>query len=251
MSSSRVAAQAAIGIGVMVFFVTVPARSRESGKKPGVRQYFAEIGEGVRYVGSEPFLKKFLVLSALFNILIAPVAVMTPLQVARNWGEGVLAVIGGFLAGPEQRLAMVEVAFFGGMMLGGLVIGVWGGFKNKSHTMALSTFFLGLSTVGLGLIADFRLYLLCMGLAGLMHNLFNPPMMATLQTKVDPAYMGRVFSVLTMLGSVMMPLSMVFWGPLGDAIPIGWLLAGTGAAVFLMGFVFVLDKTLLEAGKAT
>jgi DHA3 family macrolide efflux protein-like MFS transporter len=32
-----------------------------------------------------------------------------------------------------------------------------------------------------------------------------------LQIRVDPDYMGRVFSVFTMISSVMMPLGMVFF----------------------------------------
>jgi DHA3 family macrolide efflux protein-like MFS transporter len=45
-----------------------------------------------------------------------------------------------------------------------------------------------------------------------------------------------------------MPLGMLIWGPLGDKIPIDWLLIGTGAFLFFMGFVCVIDKTLLKAG---
>jgi DHA3 family macrolide efflux protein-like MFS transporter len=241
---------ATIGISILLFFVKVPARTQPAEIKPGARQYFHEIGEGLRYIGTKPFLKKFLFLSAVFSIMAAPLAAMTPLQVARNWGDGAWSLLGQLVFGPEQRLAAVEVTFFVGMMLGGLIIGVWGGFKNKSHTMALSTFFLGIGSIGLGLLTNFWLYLVCMGLGGLVMNLFNPPMMAILQTTVDSAYMGRVFSVLMMLSSVMMPLGMVIWGPLGDVVAIEWLLIGTGAFIFLMGFVFMYDKTLLKAGDS-
>ena len=239
---------AAIGISILYFFVKVRARSDKCEIIAGAKQYFVEIGEGIGYVRSKPFLKKLLVLSALFNIMIAPTAVMTPLQVARNYGSDVWLLRGGVSFGAEQRLAALEVVFFIGMMIGGLVIGAWGGFKNKSHTMALSTLLLGGGAVALGLITNFWVYLLCTGLIGIVMNLFNPPMMATLQTNVDGEYMGRVFSVLMMMSSVMMPLGMVLWGPLGDVVDISWLLIGTGVFVFLMGFVFVIDKTLLESG---
>jgi DHA3 family macrolide efflux protein-like MFS transporter len=239
---------AVIGIGILLFFVKTPAGSQKSVSKAGTKQYFLEISEGIKYVGSQPFLKKFLLLSALFSIMAAPVAALTPLQVARNFGDGIWNIAGGFSFSPEHRLASIEVVFFVGMMLGGLVMGAWGGFKNKSHTMALSTCLLGIGSAGLGLITNFWLYLLCMGLSGTVISLFNAPMMATLQTRVDAAYMGRVFSVLTMMSSLMMPLGMVLWGPLGDLVAIDWLLIGTGGFIFLMGFMFVFDKTLLKAG---
>jgi len=239
---------ALIGISVLLFFVKVPARPQKNEGRTGAKQYFHEIGEGVQYIGKKSFLKKFLMLSALFNIMAAPVAALTPLQVARDFGDGMWNILGGLSFGPEQRLAAVEVVFFVGMMMGGLVVGMWGGFKNKSHTMALSTFLLGIGSIGLGLITSFWVYLLCMGLTGVVMNLFNAPMMSTLQTNVDGGYMGRVFSVLSMMSSLMMPLGMVLWGPLGDVVAIDWLLVGTGAVIFLMGFVFVFDKTLLKAG---
>lgn len=239
---------AIIGIGILVFFVKIPDRPQIKKEAVNAKQYFLDIKEGIKYVREKSFLKKFLVLSALFNIMVAPAAVLTPLQVARDFGDGIWSVFGGLAFGPEQRLASLEVVFFVGMMLGGLVMGVWGGFKNKSHTMAISTFLLGIGSIGLGLLTNFWLYLLCMGLIGVVMNFFNPPMNATLQSNVDGAYMGRVFSVLTMMSSVMMPLGMVIWGPLADKVAIDWLLIGTGIFVAMMGFVFIFDKTLLKAG---
>ncbi len=243
---------AIIGIGILQFFVKVPARATKVKEtdEGGARQYFKEMAEGIRYIREKKILIKFLALSAVFNILVAPVATMTPLQVARDFGDGIWNFRDIISFGPEQRLAAVEVVYFVGMMFGGVLIGMWGGFKNKSHTMALSTFLLGLGTIGLGMITDFSVYLLCMGLSGLVMNLFNPPMTATLQTNVAGDYMGRVFSVLTMVSSLMMPLGMVLWGPLGDRISIDWILIGTGGAIFVMGFVFLFDRTLLAAGKA-
>ena len=239
---------AVIGICILIFFVKVPARQRHDEVKPGARQYFSEIEEGLKYIKGQAFLKKFLILSAFFNVMSAPGAIMTPLQVARNYGDDVWILFGRVAFGAEQRLATIEVAFFVGMIIGGLAMGIWGGFKNRAHTMALSTCLMGIGVIGLGMIGNFWLYLLCMCLIGLMMSLFNPSIMATLQTKVDLAYMGRVFSVLAMMSSLMMPLGMVLWGPLGDVAPIDWLLIGTGACLFLMGLVFVLDKSLLQAG---
>ena len=239
---------AAIGISILVFFVKVPIRAEKKEITAGARQYFVEIGEGLRYIAGKTFLKRLLVLSALYSIMSAPGAMLTPLQVARNWGEDIWYVAGGFALGAEQRLASIEIAFSVGMVLGGIIIGAWGGFKNRTHTCALSISLFGLGAVGLGLIGNFWVYVLCMGAVGVVMSLFNAPMMATLQINVDAEYMGRVFSVLAMMGSLMMPLGMILWGPLSDVVAIDWLLVGTGCFVFLMGFLIVLDKTLLKAG---
>ncbi|MCL2004216.1 MAG: MFS transporter [Oscillospiraceae bacterium] len=239
---------AAIGISMLVFFVKVPERSRSNEPEAGAKKYFSDIADGLKYIMDKPFLKKMLMLNALFNISFGPFALLAPLQIARNYGDDIWTVFGSISIGAEQRLALLSSMNLGGMIIGGLIISFWGGFKNKSHTMALSAFLIGIGIVGLGLIGNIWLYLLCVGVLGVVMSLFNPPLMATLQTNVDSAYMGRVFSALGMIGSLMMPLGMVVWGPLGDVVDIGWLLIGTGAALFAMGFVFMLDKVLLQAG---
>jgi DHA3 family macrolide efflux protein-like MFS transporter len=239
---------AAFGIGILQFLVKIPVKAEKKESAPGAKQYFREIGEGLKYVRAHAFVMKILVINSLFSIMAAPVAALTPLQVVRNWGSGTMSLPFGILFGPEQRLAAMEAVFFVGMMLGGLIMSAWGGFRNKSHSMALSNFLLGVGAIGLGLIWNFWLYLVCMGLTGLVISLFNAPMMATMQTNVDGAYMGRVFSVLAMMSSIMMPLGMVIWGPLSDFVSINWLLIGTGVFVFFLGFIFMFDKTLLKAG---
>lgn len=113
-------------------------------------------------------------------------------------------------------------------MLGGILIGIWGGFKNKSYTLAFSTFGAGIVTCTLGLVTNFWIYIVIMGLSGVFMAIFNPPMMTIMQTNIEANYMGRVFSLLTMISSVTMPLGMVLWGPLSDIIKIDWLLLGTG-----------------------
>lgn len=40
------------------------------------------------------------------------------------------------------RLTLNEIVFFIGSILGGSLISVWGGFKNKIHTLALRLFFM-------------------------------------------------------------------------------------------------------------
>jgi DHA3 family macrolide efflux protein-like MFS transporter len=239
---------AAIGISILFFFVKTPLKAQKEEDSGGAKTYFHDIKEGLRYISKHTFIRRFLVYAALFNLLVAPAAILTPLQVTRDWGDGVWQLFGKISFGPEQRLAAIEVVFFVGMMLGGLVMGTWGGFKNKSKSMALSTCLFGLGSIGLGLLSGFGGYLICMGLVGLVMSLSQAPMTALIQTNVEPDYMGRVFSVVTMISTLAMPLGMAVWGPLGDTVAIDWLLIGTGAAVFLMGLAFVIDKVVFQAG---
>jgi DHA3 family macrolide efflux protein-like MFS transporter len=73
--------------------------------------------------------------------------------------------------------------------------------------------------------------------------------MVVLQTNTDPAFMGRVLSVFSMISGTMMPLGMIVFGPVSDKVNINSLLVGTGAVITLTAIPFIRSKILREAGK--
>jgi DHA3 family macrolide efflux protein-like MFS transporter len=135
------------------------------------------------------------------------------------------------------------------MMLGGIFMASWGGFKNKIHTMTLSCLVIGGCTFALGLVPTFWVYLIFMGFVGVAMPIFNTPSTVLLQEKVEEDFRGRVFGVLGMISSSMMPLGMLVFGPIADMIEIEWLLMGTGLLLFIQGFFLVGSKALIEAGE--
>lgn len=231
-------ATAIIGISILFFLVKVPVKTAE--EKAALagegRSNFGDIKEGLRYIKQHRFLKRFFVIIAVFNVLLTPAMLLSPLQVTRNFGADV------------WRLTAVEIAFSAGMLLGGVLIAAWGGFKNKTFTLVAATILFGMTTVGLGLAGGFALYLGCIALAGLTVPLVNTPSMVIFQTKVDNNYMGRVMSITTMIATLMMPLGMVVFGPLGDVIPLDYLMIGTGIGTILLGAYVLFDKVVVEAG---
>ena len=228
---------AAIGISIVFFLVrpepaAAPAVQAEA-RGPG---YFHELAEGFRYIKTHPYILILILLSVLFFIAASPTAFLTPLHVSRKFGAEV------------WRLAALEIAFSSGMMAGGLLVGMWGGFKNRVHSMALSCALFGAEAIALGLLDRFWVYIGVMGLMGLTMPLYNTPSTVMLQSRVENAYMGRVFSVFGMVSSLMMPAGMLIFGPLADIADIGVLLLATGAAVLCMAAGFFI-KPLYEAGK--
>lgn len=61
--------------------------------------------------------------------------------------------------------------------------------------------------------------------------------------------MGRVFGVLSMISSSIMPLGMLVYGPLADFIKIEWLFIGTGLLMFAESLFMLGNKVLIVAGK--
>ncbi|MBE6044284.1 MAG: MFS transporter [Clostridium thermopalmarium] len=226
---------AAIAVSILLVFLNVPVHEKALNKQ--VTSYFSDMHEGYVYIKNHDYVKRFFLFCAIFNILVAPAAFLTPLQVTRSFGDDV------------WRLTAIEMIFSIGMMIGGVVMASWGGFKNRIHTMALSSFVIGICTFALGIVPNFWIYLSFMMLFGIVMPIFNTPATVLLQEKVEENFLGRVFSVLGMISSIMMPLGMLVFGPLADIIKIEWLLIGTGLLLFSQGFFMLSSKVLIEAGK--
>jgi DHA3 family macrolide efflux protein-like MFS transporter len=229
---------AIIGICIVFFLVKTPEIKKaetETPKQNGAA-YFYDLKEGLKYIRRHGYVLRMIILSAIFLFIFSPAALLTPLQVTRNFGQDV------------WRLSAIEIAFSAGMMAGGILIGMWGGFKNRIYTMALSCVLCGVFAAGLGLAPHFWLYLTVMALIGLSLPLYNTPSMVLLQTTVEPAFMGRVISVFTMVSSTMMPLGMILFGPLADVLSINTMLVVTGLLAALLSIPMIASKTLRKAG---
>ncbi len=227
-------ATALIAIGILYFFVKVP---HTSGEKENMEKssHFKDLVDGLKYIKSERYLFLLIIITSVYMIAVAPVSILSPLQVTRNFGADI------------WRLTAIEIVWAGGMMLGGVLVGIWS-FRNKIYSIGTSSFVLGVMTVLLGVWTNFIPYLVCMGISGIVFAYYNAPSTTLLQKKVAPDYLGRVLSVFTMLGSVAMPVGMLFFGPLGDIININYIMIGTGTVMMLLGISFFISKTLKEAG---
>ncbi|MDN7243271.1 MFS transporter [Planococcus sp. N028] len=226
---------AAISIFTLFFFLDVPTHAKALGQQTA--SYFSDMKAGYVYIQNHAFVKALFIFYAIFFVLISPAAFLTPLLVVRSFGNEV------------WRLTANEIAFALGMMAGGALIAYRSGFKNKIHTMALATLIIGISTLALGAIPNFILYLIFMGVIGVAVPVFNAPSTVLLQEKVEEDFLGRVFGVLVMISTSMMPLGMLIFGPLADIIKIEWLLVGTGFFMLVQGLLLVQNKILVEAGK--
>ena len=226
---------AALAIAIMVFLLKVPTHEKASQEQ--VSNYLEDMKLGFSYIQNHAFIKRLFLYFSLAFFMAAPVSFLSPLQVARSFGEDV------------WRLTAIEIAFSIGMIGGGLWIASWGGFKNRIHSIAFAIGAMGLCTFGMGVIPNFWIYLFLMGLVGLVIPLLNAPSMTLLQEKVEEDFLGRVFGVQSMVSSSMMPLGMLIFGPLADRMAIEILMAVSGVFLMVVAFFAIRDRVLLEAGK--
>lgn len=225
---------AAIAVLIMTVLVHVPVHAKALQKQ--VTSYFDDALVGIRYIRDHKFIKSMFAFFAVFFFAAAPVAFLTPLQTTRTFGNDV------------WRLTAIEIVFSIGTMAGGILLASWQGFKNRIHTMVFSSVLIGVFTFALGVTPIFWLYLVFMAVVGLAIPLFNTPAFVLLQEKVENDFMGRVFGVLGMISSIMMPIGMLVFGPLADVIDIELMLIGTGLVMLLIGFILLCNKAIVSEG---
>ncbi len=225
---------AAIAIAALLFFLKVSPHAKARG--PQKTAYFSDMVLGFRYIKEHRLLMFFFGFLGVFLFLLTPAALLTPLQVVRTFGSDV------------WRLTAIEVVFSVGMMLGGGLISVWGGFKNRIFTLILSGLVMGLCTVGLGFSSVFWLYLVFMGFFGVALTFFNTPSAVFIQEHVEENFLGRIFSINTMLFTSIMPLGMLFFGPLAEVVRIELILVITGFLVLIQLLAIILNRRLIASG---
>lgn len=224
-------------VAILTLLTLVRVKVHAKAQQAQSLSYFADMRQGFAYIGSHAYVKRFFAFCAALYILIVPAAFLTPLQVTRSFGDDV------------WRLTAIEVAFSVGMLLGGGLIALWGGLRNRVHTMALACLTMGACTLGLGAVPNFWIYLAFMAVFGIAMPYFNTPSMVLLQEKVEADLLGRVFGVFGMISTSMMPLSMLVFGPVADLMPIEYLMVGTGAVIVLLAAFLAGNRTLVAAGK--
>ncbi len=229
-------ATAAAAVLILLLFLKVSPHAKALEKQK--ISYFEDMAEGFRYIINHEYVCKFFLFCGVFFVLASPVAFLTPLQVARSFGDDV------------WRLTAIEITFSVGMLLGGITMAWWGGFKNKIYTMVLASIVTGAGTLFLGIISVFWVYNIIMAIVGYAMPVLNTPATVLLQQKVEEEFLGRVFGVLTMISSAMMPLGMLVFGPLSDFIPIEWMLIGTGVLMIFATVFLLFNKVLIEIGRS-
>ena len=194
---------------VLPVFIPQPARE-ENGQPGKPATFWADFQEGFRYVLTWPGLLIVLVMAMLINLLLTPAASLSPLLITQHFGRGVV------------DLGWFEGIFAVGVIVGGLLLGIWGGFKRRMVNVLVGLVGLGLPMAAIGLVGPdgFNIALLMMLISGVMQPIVNGSLFAMLQATVDPSRQGRVFTLTGSLATAMAPLGLLVAGPLADSLGI-------------------------------
>jgi len=222
-----------IDIGTAIFailtllFIPIPQPPRQTLKADGAAEktsYLHDLREGFDYVVRWKGLLGLILLAMILNFLLIPSSSFLPLVITKLFNGG------------AAELGWVESAFGIGVIAGGILLGIWGGFKRR-----IVTSFSGIVGIGLGIVLTglvpanmFHLLLAATFLVGFTQVFANGPLTAIMQSAVAPEMQGRVFSLLGAGATAMMPLSLLIAGPVSDHFGIRFWYVFGGSVCILM-----------------
>jgi DHA3 family macrolide efflux protein-like MFS transporter len=221
---------AMLAIGPL-FFVHVPQPARMDEGETRKLSIWADIHEGLCYIRGWPGLMALIGSAMILKIALTPAFSLLPLLVSEHFSGG------------AAQLSLLESVAGVGIVVGGLVLSMWGGFRRKIYTTMMGMVVLGLGFVVLGLTPGglFWMALASMFVVGLMIPLIDGPIMAILQGTVAPEIQGRVFTLMGSLLWITSPFSLAVAGPVTDwlGIQVWYVTAGVLCGVIGLVSFFV------------
>lgn len=216
---------AVLGIGLLsCIFISYERKEKEEAP------VLTDLKTGISYAFSDKLIGRLLIIYGLFVFLCVPAGYLAGLLVSRVYGD------------TYGYLTLVELVGFAGMMVGGLLMSTWGGFKNRKATLLLGLAIFGIMAILMGMSTNFIFYLILMTIYGVALTTVQTAITTLLQEKTDIAMQGRVFGLLGSMYSGCMPIGMAILGPLADVIPLQWIMIASGIALIVIAMVMRCDR---------
>lgn len=224
---------AVIGIGILALLKIPKHQPTERIESTSV---FIEMKEGFKFTWNHKFLKRMLATYGAYIFLCVPSGFLTALMIERTFGNNVIF------------LTINETVGFAGALVGGLLLGATGGFKNRNKTFFLGAMLYGISTLAVGFTNMFWLFAALMFFLGITIPAAQTAVFTLVQEKTDPSMMGRVFSLVNVMFTGFMPLGMAIFGPLADFVRIQTMVIVCAVFILLLALSIFLSRDFYNEG---
>jgi MFS family permease len=192
-----------IGI-VTILIARIPRAERSAAGSAAAGSVREEVAFSWHYLRERPGLMSLLAFFAALNLLLGMCQVLaTPLVLAR---------------GSATQLGLVLTVGGTGMVLGALVMSVWGGPSRRVLGVLGFSPVLGLGSILIGATGSLAGVALGIFVIFMMVPIINGSDEAIWQSKVEPDLQGRIFSTRQLLEQFTVPAAYLLAGPLADRV---------------------------------
>jgi len=212
----------------------------------GQTSFFMDLKNGYTAIREEKGLFQMLWIGTLYMLVFMPINALFPLMSM------------GYFGGTTTHAAIAETTFSAGMLIGGLVLGVWGGFKRRILTLGASVTLMGIGLAASGLLPKqgfigFAALCVVMGFSAPFHGVQS----ALFQERIAPECLGRVFSLSMSMMSLAMPIGLILAGAFAEVIGVhtwflisGVLVIAIALLMMSMPAIRALDDKIPEEATA-
>ena len=198
-----------------------PEKTKEG--QTGEGPFWREALFGWHYIRQRPGLFHLLLVFAALNFCISITFPLFTPMILEMASANILGLISSIISA--------------GMLVGTLIMSIWGGFKRRIYGSYLGESLIGISAVLVGLSPSILLITAAQFLGALALPITNGSAQAIWQSKVAQDVQGRVFSVRRMIAFSIIPLAYLVTGPLSEKV-FTPLLQENGLAVDTFGQIF-------------
>jgi len=193
----------AIG-ALLILHVPQPPRTQEGAQGQG--SIWKEAAYGFKYIFARPSLLG-LQLTFFVGNLFSGIAftLLAPMILSRTVNDSLML-------GSTQSAGAI------GMVIGGVVMSAWGGFKRRVHGVLAGWMVSGIGTAIIGLAGGLPIWITGLVIFSLVIPLMNGSNQAIWQAKVAPDVQGRVFSARRLIAWFTNPISPIIAGTLADFV---------------------------------
>jgi len=220
---------AVVAIGLL-FSIHIPQSISHQSITGVPMKVWQDMRAGFAFLREWPALINIMCIAALLNMVLIPAFTLVPILVTQHFH------------GSAFQLGWINAAYGFGIIGGGVLLGVWGGFKRHIFTSLLGLAGLGIGSFIIGTSPRDAYWMAVTGMAlvGIMNALANGPFFAVLQSVVPPTMQGRVFTVLMSISMSAAPIGLAVAGPLADrlGVQIWYVLSALICAIIFLWIVF-------------
>lgn len=222
---------------IPLFIFKIPQNLPHQSQVMGI---MTELGAGVEYVTRRRGLLILYGVIGRVVLTIMPTFTLTPLLVKNDFNGGV------------NEVALMEGLSGIGIILGGILISVWTGFKRRVVSVlvfyglsCITVAFTGLTPANMILLAAFWWFV-----SGATFAMGNAPFTALLQLTVPNDMQGRVLALLNTVVGLAGPIGLLVVGPLGEAIGVRGVFIVGGVLSTLVCIAALFSPSLLRVEEA-
>lgn len=193
----------AIG-ALLIVHVPQPPRTQEGAQGQG--SIWKEAAYGFKYIFARPSLLG-LQLTFFVGNLFSGIAftLLAPMILSHTLNDSLML-------GSTQSAGAI------GMVIGGVAMSAWGGFKRRVHGVLVGWIVAGIGTAIIGLTGGLTTWITGLVIFSLVIPLMNGSNQAIWQAKVAPDVQGRVFSARRLIAWFTNPISPIIAGTLADFV---------------------------------